>query len=305
MKPGTRSFYGQAVRRVLARVVDHLDAALDLESLARDACLSPFHFHRVFGGMVGETPMELVRRLRMERAAWRLAHSGAPVTDVAFGAGYDTHEAFTRAFRANYNMPPTEFRKLSQARIELAAACGVHYEPHAANAAAAAIAAFTPRHTGGLDMHVDIEDKPAMRAAGVRHIGPYIQINEAFGRLGAIAGPAGLFGHPGAVMIALYHDDPESTAADQLRSDAAIVVPEGVKIPDTLTEHRLPARRYACTVHKGPYERLGDTWARFMGEWIPANAVRIAQGESYERYLNDPTRTPKEELLTEICVPVE
>jgi AraC family transcriptional regulator len=301
MKPDTRSFYVQAVRRALTHIAAHLDEALDLESLARGACLSPFHFHRVFGGMVGETPMELVRRLRMERAAWRLAHTTASVADIAFGAGYETHEAFTRAFRGCYNVPPSEFRRQQLTRIELAASNGVHYDANAATA----LAGFTPRNTGGLTMQVELKDKPALRAAGVRHVGPYMQINEAFGRLGAIAGPAGLFAHPGAAMIAIYHDDPESTPVDQLRSDAAIVVPDGVTIPPSLTEHRLPARRYACTVYTGPYERLGDVWQRLMGEWIPSNGLRIADGESYELYLNDPSRTPKEQLKTEICVPID
>ncbi|HEX4683358.1 MAG TPA: AraC family transcriptional regulator [Gemmatimonadaceae bacterium] len=301
MKSETRSTYAQAVGRVLAHIAAHLDEALDLESLARGACLSPFHFHRVFGGMVGETPMELVRRLRMERAAWRLAHTTASVTNIAFGAGYETHEAFTRAFRACYNLPPSEFRRRQLTRIELSASNGIHFDDENA---AAALAAFTPRNTGGLTMQVELKNKPALRAAGVRHIGPYMQINEAFGRLGAIAGPAGLFAQPGAAMIAIYHDDPESTPVDQLRSDAAIVVPDGIAIPPFLTEHRLPARRYACTVYTGPYERLGDVWQRFMGEWIPANGLRIVDGESYELYLNDPSRTPKEELKTEICVPV-
>lgn len=154
-------------------------------------------------------------------------------------------------------------------------------------------------------MNVEIQQKPAMRAAGLRHVGPYNQINEAFGRLGEIARRAGLFNHPGAAMIAIYHDDPESTPVDKLRSDAAIVVPENTKIPDGLTERRLPAGRYACTIHIGPYERLPDTWSKLMGEWIPANNLRIVDGESYELYLNDPTTTPKEQLRTEICVPVE
>jgi len=154
-------------------------------------------------------------------------------------------------------------------------------------------------------MNVEIQQKPALRAAGLRHIGAYNRINEAFGRLGDIAGRAGLFNHPGAAMIAIYYDDPESTPVDELRSAAAVVVAEKLQIPDGLTEHRLPAGRYACTTHVGPYERLGDTWSKLMGEWIPANNLRMAHGESYEVYLNDPSTTPKEELRTEICVPVE
>ena len=65
MKPATESFYAQAVQRVIEHVASHLDEALALETLAAQACLSPFHFHRVFRGMVGETPVELGRRLRL------------------------------------------------------------------------------------------------------------------------------------------------------------------------------------------------------------------------------------------------
>src|SRR5262249_45627070 len=109
MKPATYSFYTQAVQRVIEHIVARLDEALDLESLSSEACLSPFHFHRVFRGMVGETPLELIRRLRMERAAWQLTHTDCSVTEAAFDAGYETHR--------------------EQPRIELAATCGVHFDP--------------------------------------------------------------------------------------------------------------------------------------------------------------------------------
>ena len=104
-------------------------------------------------------------------------------------------------------------------------------------------------------------------------------------------------------MVAIYHDDPESTPPDQLRSDAGVVVPDGIELPAPLTEQRLPAGTYACTVHVGPYERLGDTWQRLTGEWIPSHGRRV-DGLGYERYLNMPGSVKKEELRTEICVPV-
>jgi AraC family transcriptional regulator len=102
MKPDTRSFYELAVEKAIQRVIADLDRALDLQALARVAALSPFHFHRVFRGMVGETPLELHRRLRLERAAHALLFEDRPVTEIAFAAGYETHESFTRAFRSHY-----------------------------------------------------------------------------------------------------------------------------------------------------------------------------------------------------------
>jgi AraC family transcriptional regulator len=298
MKPATHSFYADAVQRVIEHVASHLDEALALETMAAQACLSPFHFHRVFRGMVGETPVELGRRLRLERAAWRLLHTDRPVTVIAFDAGYETHEAFSRAFRTSYAESPSAFRRRRGARIELAAPCGVHFRDDGR------VPPFIPRNSGGLTMQVEIERYPELRVGTVRHVGPYIQINEAFARLGEIAAPARLFEKPGAMMVALFHDDPDTTPADQLRSDAAVVVANDVPLPDGLTEQRIPAGEYASTVHVGPYEQLGDTWARFMGEWLPASGRRLGPGASYEVYHNTPMDTPKEKLRTEIRIPL-
>ncbi len=299
MKPDTRSFYVQAVQRVIEHVASHLDEALALDQLAAEACLSPFHFHRVFRGIVGETPVELIRRLRMERAAWQLAHGEQGVTFIAFDAGYETHEAFTRAFRGCYGTSPSGFRRERRNRITLAAPCGIHYDPQGV------IPQFIPRESGGRSMDVEIKQLPALRVAAVRHIGPYHEIGKAFDRLGQIAGPAGLITPRATEMVALYHDDPQSTPAEQLTSDAGLTVPEGAALPEGLTEQRVPAGTYASTVYVGSYSRLPDAWTRFMGEWLPASGRRINNdAPSYEVYHNDPTNTPEDQLRTEIRIPV-
>jgi AraC family transcriptional regulator len=153
-------------------------------------------------------------------------------------------------------------------------------------------------------MDVTLKDMPELRVATVRHIGPYDQIPQAFERLGALAGAAGLLERPDKMMLAIYHDDPASVPPDQLRSDAAITVPEGVALPAGLSEQRIPAGRYATTLHIGPYERLGDTWARFKTEGLPASGHRFSHGASYEVYWNTPMNTPKEQLRTELFMPV-
>lgn len=152
-------------------------------------------------------------------------------------------------------------------------------------------------------MNVEIKDMPARRLATIRHVGAYNQIGEAFRRLGDIAGAKGLF-RPGAEMLALYHDDPDATPTEQLRSDAGITVPDDLALPAGLDEQRVAAGRYACALHVGPYDRLPDAWARLKGEWLPASEHRVGAGASYEIYRNDPTTTPKEKLETEICIPV-
>jgi AraC family transcriptional regulator len=305
MKAETRSFYEQCVRRAVEEIVAGLDGAIELTQLAQLALMSPFHFHRVFRGMVGETPLELARRLRLERAAWRLV-GGSAVTEVAFEAGYETHEAFTRSFRSRYGCSPTEFRQRHQAwgrggaapscerppQIELPARCGVHFLG----------GAFSPFINREAVMDVQIEKHEAQRVAAVRHVGPYSQISQAFARLGQLAGA--LLGSPGARMVGIYHDDPESVPPAELRADAGVVVAAGVPLPDGLVEVWLPAGRYAHAVHRGSYEKLGDAWARFMGQWLPAAGERLGAGPSYEVYPNTPMTAKEEDLRTEMYLPL-
>ena len=300
MKPATRTHYAEVVQRTIERIAERLDEALDLERLAADAAIAPFHFHRIFRGMVGETALELARRLRLERAASLLTGTSEPVTHIAFGAGYEAHEAFTRAFRARYDTTPTLFRSRKYPRIELAARCGVHFQ------ADGTVPAFMPCDSGGEHMRVEISTMPPLRLAAVRHLGPYNQIPLAFEQLGRLLEPvAATLRDYGSQMMAIYHDDPDTVPVDQLRSDAAVAVPEGIALPTGLTEMHVPGGRYAHTLHVGPYERLGDTWARFMGEWLPASGHRVAATPAYEIYLNDPRTTPNAELRTELYIPLD
>jgi AraC family transcriptional regulator len=313
VKDETRRFYVASIERTVARLVGTLDDAVDLGDLAKRAGLSPLHFHRIFRGMIGETPVGLHRRLRLERAALHLANTSAEVTRIAFEAGYETHESFTRAFRDAYARSPSEFRVEAQRATatcgrapmtELAAAAGVHYSR--AMAASSASADHSSTLTVSLrkdsPMEVQLTTLPEQRVAAVSHRGPYTTISEAFARLGQLVGPTGLLARPGAAMVAIYHDDPEATPAAELRSDAGVVVPVDAVLPAGVSELRIPAGLVACTTHVGPYNLLGDAWARFMGGWLPQSGHRLGPGMSYERYHNTPMTAKPEELRTDLVL---
>jgi AraC family transcriptional regulator len=304
VKPGTRDFYQQVVRVAALHVARELDRAIELEALARRAGLSPLHFHRIFRGLMGETVVELHRRLRLERAAHQLIVRDDTVARLAFEAGYETHESFTRAFRVAYAVSPSEFRERARtmtagcsARIpyQIAARSGLHYQPGAADEPRLHFVAEEST------MKVEIDTKQSQRVAALTHIGPYNMISQTFARLDAIVQPAGLLAHPGVQMVAIYQDDPESKPAAELRSEAGIVVPAGVELPPELHEIELPAGRYARTTHVGPYDKLGDTWAALMGSWLPASGQRVASGIAYEAYRKMDHSRP-DELETDLYV---
>src|SRR6266542_3433400 len=77
-----------------------------------------------------------------------------------------------------------------------------------------------------------------------------------------------------------------------------------LRYPHGLSEKRLPAGRYARTTHVGPYTELGDTWSRFMGEWLPKSGHRVGDGSSFEVYRNTPENAAPNELCTDLYLPI-
>ena len=153
-------------------------------------------------------------------------------------------------------------------------------------------------------MDLEIQEMPETRLATVHHVGPYHDIAGAFQQLGALAGAAGLFGAPGALMLGVYYDNPQSTPPEQLQSDAAVTVGDSVALPDGLAEKRLPAGRYATTMHVGSYAGLPGTWGAFMEAVAQAgHSLRVAP--NLEAYLNTPGETPEDQLQTRLYIAIE
>ncbi|MEO8541834.1 MAG: GyrI-like domain-containing protein [bacterium] len=152
-------------------------------------------------------------------------------------------------------------------------------------------------------MHTEITERPALRVATVRHIGPYDRIGDAFARLERVAAAAGLLS-PSATLVAIYHDDPEVVASAELRSDAGIELGPAATLPTALGEVTVPAGRYLLGRHIGPYSGLPGAWAHLKREWLQHSGHRRAEGVSYEVYPNNPMTAPPHELITDIYIPL-
>src|SRR5690242_17858704 len=101
----------RGLQPVLAFAAAHLDEDLSLAALAAHAGLSPFHLHRVFTNAAGETPKQFTLRLRLGRAAAMLLTTDESVLNVALSCGFQSHEAFCRAFRRRFRMAPSAYRE--------------------------------------------------------------------------------------------------------------------------------------------------------------------------------------------------
>ena len=106
--------------------------AVPVEAMARAACFSQRQFHRLMVQVLGETPGTRQRRLRLDRAAWLLLTSCATILDVALETGWESHETFTRAFRARFHTTPSSFRKTRGATLPLSIRVALAIATHAA-----------------------------------------------------------------------------------------------------------------------------------------------------------------------------
>ena len=107
-----RREYESRVNRVLDYIDRSLEKKLSLEELARVASFSPFHFHRIFKCMVGETLNDYIRRIKLEKAANILAHNErTSITEIAFDCGFSSSAVFARAFKENFGMSASEWRR--------------------------------------------------------------------------------------------------------------------------------------------------------------------------------------------------
>ncbi|CAO3407936.1 AraC family transcriptional regulator [Azospirillum largimobile] len=280
-KPGTRLDYGDRTERVVAYIAAHLDEPLDLDRLAEVACFSPYHFHRVYRAITGETAAETLRRLRLHRASGDLVCDSIAIPAIARRAGYGSVEAFTRAFGQSYGVTPAAYRKRGRLNPPVP----------------------TTHQTEDSMHEVEIRDLPAYRIVGLPHTGPYMTIGVSFDRLYAWASKQGLIG-PGTRSFAIYYDDPESVKPEELRSFAGLMLNLGVVEDGAIRAVDIPGGRHAVVRHKGPYAELGAVYRWLYGEWLPGSGHTPGNAPCYEEYLNNPRALPPAEWLTEICVPL-
>ncbi len=295
--------YKARMLRVLAHIQQHLDDPLSLEHLATIACFSPYHFHRIFRGMLREPVKEHIRRLRLERAASQLKLFDKPVMQIAFDAGYETHEAFSRAFKTAFGMTPSQFRSLCRLRTPLQHPArpdhfSVHYKE------GKQLENFKTMRPSQQSPEITIKNVPQMRVAFVRHTGPYSGCGQAWEKLCTFMGKEGLLGGQSR-LIGMSHDDPEVTPPDRIRYDACVTVDDAFRAQGEIGTQTIPGGDYAVTTHFGPYEKLNHTYARIMGQWLPRSGRELGNSSCFEVYLNDPDITDPEDLITDVYVPLK
>lgn len=276
--------YATRIARAMELIAARPGDPPTLDELADAAAFSPFHFHRIYREIAGETPVETAARARLTGAAVALLKGGLAVAEVAKRAGYGSQAAFTRAFRAVYGIPPAAYR----------ARGGLGFPVRA-----------TSQDEESIMFDVAFRPFPPLRLAALRHVGSFDGVGAAFDRLMAWGGGRGLIGQD-TRFVALYLDDPRSVPDAALRSDAGFTVEAGVGADGDVRIVETPAfARVAALRFKGPYAELERAYSWLYGTWLPGSGEEPADAPVMEEYLNDCRSLPPAEWLTDILLPLK
>ncbi|WP_341678201.1 AraC family transcriptional regulator [Niveibacterium sp. SC-1] len=276
---------GQNLAR-LNRVVDLVEANLDrvlvLDELARAAAFSPFHFHRVFHELYGETPRDFVRRRRLEHGASLLHYSRSQIGRIATACGFGTADGFTRAFRHRFGVSPVQWRQHGFAQWQN------RWSPPPD------IVFDTSR------WNVRVVTLPAVRVAYRRHIGPYGSAGESqWLLLGEWMEDMRICG---LTRYGIGMDNPAITPGEHCRYDICTELPAGFVVPPRTPVRTIPGGRYAILEYAGPPQRSGEAWVWLLEEWLPASGYNMDRMLCFERYLPDMRNPGPEDQSCELCV---
>lgn len=157
----------------------------------------------------------------------------------------------------------------------------------------------------GLELKKEIRELPQRNVIYIRLFGDY-KLNDYAGtwmHLIQFVKEQNLpMGDPSPLCI--YHDDPKVTPTDKLRTDVCMLLPSNARPKGNVGFKQLPAGRYATFLYKGSYDQLQAVYDTIYGKYLPEMECTLSDEPSAERYLNDPSCTPPEELLTEIYIPI-
>jgi AraC family transcriptional regulator len=308
---GHRLEYEQRVNRVVDHITRHLGDPLTLPELARVAAFSPYHFHRVFGALAGETLFGFVQRLRLERAAAILRdRRDQSVLSAALDSGFGSAATFARAFRARFGMSATEWRAGGAARWtrRRVPASNPGKQVRKAGKAAARGGGHTARREKRKEapMPIQIRELPPHQVAYMRYIGPYGSdgIPELWTRVLRWMRTRNLT-VASTVRLGVGHDDPSITAPGRCRYDACVVVPHDFAPDRWVTLGAVAGGTHAVARFTGGPGEIAPAWEHVFRAWLPDSGYQPDDRPGIEVYRGDPTVPGRPgRFRCDLCLPV-
>lgn len=287
------------VNRAIDHITRNLAEPLQLEDVARVAAFSPFHFHRIFRALVGETLAAFIKRVRLERAVYLLAHrKDASLTEIALACGFSSSSDFSRSFRKAFGVPPRVFD------VERWRASGrEHMQDALTPPEARHLLARLPAGQNPDGFVVRLRDLPARRVAYIRVHRPYEGhgVIEAAQRLLAWARARDL---QGGQWLGYQWEDPDIVPLDKCRYDVGLEIPANVELDAGIGATTFPPMRIAELDVCGPIDVEMRALDWLYSTWLPSSGYAPDHQPCFEAWNGEPFAHGMEHFDLRVQLPV-
>ncbi len=283
----------ESIQKAINYIEEHLHETITIEQIAQEVNASVFHFQRTFSILTDMSIADYIRRRRLTLAAQELINTDSKVIDIAYKYGYDSPEAFTKAFRKQHNVTPSEVRK-QQGPLQ-------SYNR--------LIIQVTLK--GAEPMKYNIVEKEKFQVVGVKRTyncqtGENLQgIPQFWNELNGQGMDEQLFTlNNGQIKGVLGVCVPDENYKDNSLIDYWIATNHVGEVPENMLAMEVPASKWVVFEVLGPMpDAMQNAWKKIFSEWFPSNPYEPAGTAELEVYTDeDPT---SENLYSEIWIPIK
>ncbi len=313
--------YNRRVNEVLNFINENFAQELSLEALAEIAQFSPYHFHRIFKGVTGETLNTHIQRIRLENAARLLRYDHKKlVTEIALDCGFSSSASFARSFKKLFSMSATEWRDMSPTEnSKIGKVCRkIEQQVSSEWEVSENYAIYIDPETGNSiwripmikrsDITVEIRNMEEVTVAYIRNTGPFKGEQklwiELFNELKTWAATKNHLKCPNTNFYTIFRDTFHITQNENFRSDVAISVENGVVGDGRVSVSTIPAGKYAVAEFDIEAHEIERAWDLMFNEWLPKSGFQPDDRYCFERYLNNPQNHPQKRTFLQIAIPV-
>lgn len=285
--------YKRRIARVVHYIEENLNSKLSLAEIAEVSHFSPYHFHRIFTGLLGETVNDYISRRRLESAVNVLVFKpDLSITQVALNSGFSSSANFSKAVKKHFGFSPSEIRNPAKAKDskigKVLSKYGKEFSPSDLYPARITNQTMHNSDAGIMNMSVEVRELESKRVCALASERGYERdaIYAAWDKLIGWACNNGI-GEGQQERFAFAYDNPTITPIDKCRYMASIVVGDKMQVNEPFTVSEIPKGRYAVLYFKGSPEETINAQLGIYTDWLPTSGFEPDHFPMLERYLND------------------
>lgn len=286
---------------IFSFIEENLDSDLSLEIISSKAYYSPFHFHRIFKFITGETLNEYVTRKRIQKTALDIIHKKSTIKETAFKFGFSSTSSFSKTFKKFYGVSPTEFKKQNPHRFSKIRQLESKIEQQYPDSDRYICIINELKNHIKMNAKIEVKELKELNLACVSCIG--IQnIQKAYQKILIWATPQNIMDDQ-SKMITIYHDSFKVTEPEKVRMSACLLLDKPVELNHQIQEKTIDKHKYIVGHFNIGMEEFEKSWTGLF-IWMNENGYKKSDNDPFEIYYNNPNEHPDKKAIVDLCIPI-